>query len=189
MGFNSGFKGLKICYLSSWVPQQKSVRDIVLKFPSPSVSTARRNIIILGIFTARKRRRNYSSWFNLIKTSIFKYVLQILILTRGRPGRWETDLVYFIINGNINFIRDVFFSFVLTRLPFAEKKCFRLKFFFPLYRVQKNIIVIKKISAKRFEPATSWSLSFYSSAAPLTLRHYTPLGMIPLVCGGDRRFQ
>jgi hypothetical protein len=23
-------------------------------------------------------------------------------LTRGRPGEWETDLVYFIINGNIN---------------------------------------------------------------------------------------
>jgi hypothetical protein len=23
-------------------------------------------------------------------------------LTRGRPGAWETDLVHFIINGNIN---------------------------------------------------------------------------------------
>jgi hypothetical protein len=29
----------------------------------------------------------------------------------------------------------------------------------------------------------------YSTATPLTLRHYTPLGMIPLVCGGDRHFQ
>ena len=47
----------------------------------------------------------------------------------------------------------------------------------------------KKIQAKRFEPATSWSPSFYSTAAPLTLGHYTPLGMIPLVCGGDRYFQ
>jgi hypothetical protein len=46
-----------------------------------------------------------------------------------------------------------------------------------------------KILAKRFEPATSWSPSLYSTAAPLTLRHYTPLGMIPLVCGGDRHFQ
>jgi hypothetical protein len=23
-------------------------------------------------------------------------------LTRGRPGAWETDLVHFIVNGNIN---------------------------------------------------------------------------------------
>jgi len=45
------------------------------------------------------------------------------------------------------------------------------------------------IPAKKFEPATSWSPSLYSTAAPLTLRHYTPLGMIPLVCGGDRHFQ
>jgi hypothetical protein len=47
----------------------------------------------------------------------------------------------------------------------------------------------KKISAKRFEAATSWSSSLYSTTAPLTLRQYTPLGMIPLVCGGDRHFQ
>ena len=43
----------------------------------------------------------------------------------------------------------------------------------------------KIIPAKRFEPATSWSPSFYSTTAPLTLRHYTPLTMIPLVSGGD----
>jgi hypothetical protein len=47
----------------------------------------------------------------------------------------------------------------------------------------------KKIQAKRFEPVTSWSPSLYSTAALLTLRHYTPLGMIPLVWGGDRHFQ
>jgi len=47
----------------------------------------------------------------------------------------------------------------------------------------------KKIQAKRFKPATSWTPSFYSTAAPLTLRHYTLLGMIPLVCNGDRHFQ
>jgi hypothetical protein len=61
-------------------------------------------------------------------------------------------------------------------------------FFFSLYRVQKNNNN-KKIQAKRFEPATSWSPSFYSTAASLTLGHYMPLGMIPLVCGGDRHFQ
>ena len=49
--------------------------------------------------------------------------------------------------------------------------------------------VIKIIPAKRFEPATPWSPSLYSTAAPLTLRHYTPLGVIPVVCGGDRHFQ
>jgi len=47
----------------------------------------------------------------------------------------------------------------------------------------------KKNPPKRFEPATSWLPSLYSTAAPLMLRHYTPLGMIPLVCGGDRHFQ
>jgi hypothetical protein len=26
----------------------------------------------------------------------------LYILTRGRPGAWETDLAHFIINGNIN---------------------------------------------------------------------------------------
>jgi len=61
-------------------------------------------------------------------------------------------------------------------------------FFFSLYRVQKNNNN-KKFQAKRFEPATSWSPSFYSTAAPLTLGHYMPLGMIALVCGGDRHFQ
>jgi hypothetical protein len=47
----------------------------------------------------------------------------------------------------------------------------------------------KKILPKRFKPATSWSLSFYSTAALLTLCHYSPLSMIPLVWGSDRHFQ
>ena len=62
------------------------------------------------------------------------------------------------------------------------------KIIFSTIQSAKNII-IKKIPAKRFEPATSWSPSLYSTAAPSTLRHYSPLGMIPLVCGGDRHFQ
>jgi hypothetical protein len=49
--------------------------------------------------------------------------------------------------------------------------------------VQKNN---KKFQTKSFEPATSWSPSFYSTAAPLTLGHYSPLGMMPLVGGGHR---
>jgi len=62
------------------------------------------------------------------------------------------------------------------------------KIFF-YYRVQNIIIIIIKLPAKRFEPATSWSPSLYSTAAPSTLGHYTTLGMIPLVCGGNRNFQ
>ena len=30
------------------------------------------------------------------------HLLLTLYILRGRPGAWETDLVYFIINGNIN---------------------------------------------------------------------------------------
>jgi len=29
--------------------------------------------------------------------------VEITKLTRGRPGAWETDLVHFIIDGNINY--------------------------------------------------------------------------------------
>jgi hypothetical protein len=63
------------------------------------------------------------------------------------------------------------------------------KYFFIIQSAKKynNKKVI--IPTKRFEPATSWSLSLYSTAAPLTLPHYTPLGMIPLVSSGDRHFQ
>jgi len=63
------------------------------------------------------------------------------------------------------------------------------KIIFFIIQSAKNIIIIKKIPAKRFESATLWSPSLYSTAAPWTLRHYMPLGMIPLVCGSDRHFK
>jgi hypothetical protein len=64
------------------------------------------------------------------------------------------------------------------------------KIFFFIIQGTKSIIIKEIIiPAKIFEPATSWSPSLYSTAAPLKLRHYTPLGMIQLVSGGDPHFQ
>jgi hypothetical protein len=42
-------------------------------------------------------------------------------LNRGRSGACETDLVHFIINGNINFIKHVFF-FCPNAPAFRQKK-------------------------------------------------------------------
>jgi len=68
-------------------------------------------------------------------------------------------------------------SIIFKRIIFSTNLKNVFYFFFHYTECKKNMI--KKIPAKRFEPATSWSPSFYSTSAPLTFRHYTPLGTIP----------
>jgi hypothetical protein len=95
-------------------------------------------------------------------------------------------------NKKCNFFLNCFLfnkTIFLNHLFFQNLKKYFLfqKYFFVVIQGAKNIIQIK-ISAKRFEPPTSWSPSFYSTAAPLTLRHFTLLVIIQIVCGGHFRF-